>query len=301
MVGESRMTLSPLQHEVARFAAAGFAYVSICVASQGVQLHVLHVHGGMRFAPTLLGSLTVSIASMTAVAVGNAAAGTAHHQLSLPSPTAAVLGLTLFTALGGRCWRLSPSSLVDLGAHARTHLGSLPATLAYAGRAERKTIQALGRRYGCHSCGVRPWPWQTLGRGPGSLAFNADHQPPLATVKIANAALWRRMLKHPMSQRFYPQCVPCSGKQASLLSERAALAKSLGSARLAREAQTNAAPAVFHWQPQPHHAVGALLAAVQASAPKTWRRADEAAADGVKWLRQQKENAYRGLAKYDES
>ena len=104
-----------------------------------------------------------------------------------------LLGGACFLALGGRFWALSPSSLSTLGAFANTKKGSLPATLAYATAAKRSEIQQLGRRFGCHTCGARPWPlW-----GRAQLRYNADHMPPLAEVKVMNQELWRRVLSAP--------------------------------------------------------------------------------------------------------
>ena len=104
-----------------------------------------------------------------------------------------LLGGACFLALGGRFWALSPSSLSTLGAFANTKKGSLPATLAYATAAKRSEIQELGRRFGCHTCGARPWPlW-----GRAQLRYNADHMPPLAEVKVMNQELWRRVLSAP--------------------------------------------------------------------------------------------------------
>jgi hypothetical protein len=112
----------------------------------------------------------------------------------------AVAGALLFAAAGGRLRFLAPSDLRLPGAFAsRRH--ALPAKLyEYATPAQRRQIQLLGKRFGCHHCGSR----QTAG------FFTADHIPPnkYSTRKLENVRwLWR-------TQRLYPQCNACSAKQA---------------------------------------------------------------------------------------
>lgn len=261
---------SPSAHALAGVFASGLAYVATCAASQCVQFHVLHVHTGLRVAPQLLGVATVAAASIAAVKVGDAVAGETQRG---PSPTAAIVGATCFLALGGRFWRLSPSGLANVGALADTARGSLPATLKYATKYERETIQELGRRFGCHSCGARPLLRRS---GPNALSYIADHQPPLSVVRTANEAAWRRLLGWRVTQRFYPQCTACSGKQAKLLSERANLAKQLGSARKALAARTTASAAVVHWPSplRPWYAVGVALELLRCAVPESLREAD---------------------------
>ena len=255
-------------------ASSGVAFIGACAASQLAQLTLLNVHtgsrwiGGLRVAPSLLGVCTVGAASVASVAVGEAVAsalsGDKSKRPDVHASTTALLGAACFLGLGGRFWRLSPSGLADLGALANTARGSLPASLAYANRAEREAIQALGRRFGCHSCGARPL--LPLGK---SMSFIADHQPPLASVRLANAALWRRIFGLQLSQRFYPQCVTCSGKQAVLLAERSARIKQLGSTRRALQVADSASAAVFHAPSllRPQYAVGALLEGLAQFAP----------------------------------
>ncbi|CAN0473997.1 unnamed protein product, partial [Hapterophycus canaliculatus] len=49
---------------------------------------------------------------------------------------------------------------------------SLPATLEYASDAKRQALAALGKNFGCHTCGTK-----------APATFIADHMPPLKTVK----------------------------------------------------------------------------------------------------------------------
>jgi len=47
----------------------------------------------------------------------------------------------------------------------------------------------------------------------------ADHMPPQAVVKQMNSRWHRKLLGVSVKQRFYPQCVTCSGIQGSILSK----------------------------------------------------------------------------------
>ena len=52
----------------------------------------------------------------------------------------------------------------------------------------------------------------------------ADHMPPVKYVLQRNQALWRRVTRTPVAQRFYPQCSACSLVQsAAVRSRRAAV------------------------------------------------------------------------------
>ena len=264
---------SPSPHAaLCSVASGGITFIGTCTASQLAQKALLNIHtgsrwiAGVRLVPSLLGACTIGAASVASVVVGEAVAGAIDDNQHLRRPhshasVTAVLGAACFLGFGGRFWRLSPSGLADLGALANTARGSLPATLAYATKAEREAMQVLGRRFGCHSCGARPLFGSTV-------KYIADHQPPLATVKLANAAIWRRVLGLQVTQRFYPQCVTCSGKQATLLAERTALINKLGSTRRALQAGT-VSPSVFHMPSplRPRYAVGAMLEGLARIAP----------------------------------
>ena len=187
------------------------AFMTTAGLAQALQLR-LGVHTGtsvlgLRVLPSLLGACTVAVASVASVeaaawAAAAAAAAAVGERVPLRRARAThgsthassvLLGYACFLALRGRFWALSPSSLSTLGAFANTKKGSLPATLAYATSAKRAEIQQLGRRFGCHTCGARPWPlW-----GRPQLRYNADHMPPLAEVKVMNKELWRRVLSAP--------------------------------------------------------------------------------------------------------
>ena len=125
-----------------------------------------------------------------------------------PRASFVILGLLFFTATGGRLRALAPSCLLSPGAFADMRRGSLRATIKYATAGERSRIQArraprplsaprfplisrargssrvallaqaIGRTYGCHSCGAR------VGR-----SFIADHQPTVWSARKANAAV----------------------------------------------------------------------------------------------------------------
>ena len=123
---------------------------------------------------------------------------------------AAVIGAALYCALGGRWMSIAPSDVRSFGAFARPNVGSLPATMSYATEAQRAKIAAMGRRFGCHTCGVR----RPRAGGLGS-PFIADHQPPIKIARAANRRLWRRITGWEVRQQFLPQCASCSQVQAA--------------------------------------------------------------------------------------
>ncbi|OEH80369.1 hypothetical protein cyc_05680 [Cyclospora cayetanensis] len=121
-------------------------------------------------------------------------------------------GLLVFYLLGGRLFRLSPSSLISPGAFAERGL-SLSASTGYASETERRVIKKIGLRFGCHTCGIRT----------RSTRWVADHQPPTAQVISYEKTTvgWvlgtiRRLLggSKYWPQRLYPHCESCSLKQA---------------------------------------------------------------------------------------
>jgi len=120
------------------------------------------------------------------------------------------LGFLAFKLLGGRFWAISPSSFTNIGSFARA---SIPATSKYATPSERLAIERLGRATGCHTCGSR----MLFTSSP--VKFHGDHMPPQAVTKQLNDKWYRKLLGIQVKQRFYPQCVPCSNKQGSILSK----------------------------------------------------------------------------------
>lgn len=52
---------------------------------------------------------------------------------------------------------------------------SLTATLEYASQEKRQALAALGKNFGCHTCGTR-----------APATYIADHMPPLKTVKLVS-------------------------------------------------------------------------------------------------------------------
>ena len=83
-----------------------------------------------------------------------------------------VVGLIAFKGLGGRFWSVSPSSFTHLGSFAR-RMRSLPATDAYATKAQRKVINELGKTFGCHTCGDRMIKKQGLKNGTKFVGKNS--------------------------------------------------------------------------------------------------------------------------------
>ena len=137
---------------------------------------------------------------------------------ALPLAVAGVIG---FRLLGARFSAVAPSDLRYLGAFASIR-DSLPAKTSYASAIERDAIDKIGRRVGCHTCGVR------------HTRFHADHMPPNAVVKRNRASLWYRLpFMSVPKQRFFPQCHQCSARQAQAVRTWSkALCFHVGSVRL---------------------------------------------------------------------
>ena len=175
------------------------------------------VTAGSRMAQAALGITTrappvAALATLATVCVGAVAASCAGGgQFQFEQPTiddalrAAACGVTAYAILGGRPTSLAPSHLASVGAFGRRK-ASLAASRNYATDAQRKQLASLGRRFGCHTCGVK-----------SSIKWIADHQPPQKIAALRDARWWKRLpfLGAPTAQRFYPQCAPCSQKQSA--------------------------------------------------------------------------------------
>lgn len=208
--------------ECAREAGAFFA---VGVASRVAQCAV-GVSTRLLIAPQLCTLLTVCAGS---VAAAHAVRGRDSWRDATYEDVArsAACGLVAYAALGGGATSFAPSHRSAVGAFGRANR-SLPATHAYASAAERGAIARLGKRHGCHSCGARLRP------------FIADHQPPLKFA-LARDAKWWTWGTTP--QRFYPQCAPCSAKQAVAVRTVApSLTPHLGAIRAYHAAGLFAAP-----------------------------------------------------------
>jgi hypothetical protein len=100
------------------------------------------------------------------------------------------LGLTSYIVLEGGMFRtVYPSSSIALGAYANTRStlrSSIVSTSSVATGEQRRQIQALGKRFGCHQCGDR----QLFNR----LGFIADHMPPTKRAEELSSKWWRRIL-----------------------------------------------------------------------------------------------------------
>lgn len=182
----------------------------------------------------------------------------------------AALALITFKVLGGRFWSMPPSSYTNLGSFARvTH--SIPAKMDYATSAQRKVIESVGRRWGCHTCGSRMIFSRTrpaANGGASVVKFHADHMPPKSVAHAMNSRWWRRLLHIQVKQRFYPQCVSCSNVQGSILAKAASKngvggvfgSKANGARALA--ASGGGSAAYNHgFRPRFHHVTGGLVAA----------------------------------------
>jgi len=102
-----------------------------------------------------------------------------------------VLGLSTYTILEGGLFRTTfPSSSIALGAYANTRSmlrSSIISNSPVASDSQRRRIQQMGKRFGCHQCGNR----QLL----NNKGFIADHMPPTKRAEELSAAWWRRMMR----------------------------------------------------------------------------------------------------------
>ena len=80
-----------------------------------------------------------------------------------------------------------PSSVLSIGVHAVRN-GKVLSTNPVANAKQRKMIQILGKRLGCHQCGRK----QLFDLNKG---FIADHMPPTKFAKQMNELWWRKALK----------------------------------------------------------------------------------------------------------
>jgi len=151
-----------------------------------------------------------SAAALRHYCLGSTPISSASDILTLPFSTAsdrtifkdACITLAAYAILGGSWRHLVPSSVLYKGSFANSKLLSLLSqkTLAQGKSSSREMVSTLGGYNGCHSCGVR--------RGH----FVADLSPP--TEVISQQKISKMFMTH---QDYIPQCVPCSGKQASAL------------------------------------------------------------------------------------
>ena len=110
--------------------------------------------------------------------------------------------LVTFALLGGSWRHLLPSSVLYRGSFANSELLSLLSqrTLAQGKSSSRDLVGTIGSYTGCHSCGAR--------KGP----FVPDLSPPTEVV------IQQKISRYFQSgQDYIPQCLPCSGKQATAL------------------------------------------------------------------------------------
>lgn len=87
-----------------------------------------------------------------------------------------------------------PSSSITLGAFVgpnNLYRRSVPSSSIVATDLQRKRIQELGRKYGCHQCGSK----ELFKLGFNQKIFIADHMPPSKFIKKLNKVWWRRLLK----------------------------------------------------------------------------------------------------------
>lgn len=179
--------------------------------------------------------------------------------------------LTYKTLFRSNFMSLSPSSYTARGSFARKGIPIiapsssssprssssmlLPSSFNYATKSQRNTLDQLGRRFGCHTCGSR----LLFNKLPNTkkIIFHGDHIPPVSVAKQINNRWYNRKLGRTVRQRFYPQCTNCSNKQGGLLSR----AVNAGHKNL--HVVGGGSESYFHgWRMRVGHLTGGLVAAV---------------------------------------
>lgn len=206
--------------ELTKLLGGTLAFGTTCALSTLTQWGAGVSTGSVPPLPTVCGIATVGLASWVSGRFVGGIDGEREEMViifegfQVPRQTLrlCLVGLVAFKVFGGRFWALAPSSYTDLGSFARV---SIPATDRYATRAQRATIESLGRKWGCHTCGSRRL------FSSGQL-FVGDHMPPRAVARQYNRQWWRKLFGKPVQYRFYPQCTSCSSRQGSLLGQAVA-------------------------------------------------------------------------------
>jgi hypothetical protein len=247
-------------------ASIGIFYGTLAL-SCGVQKMCSIATNPVGMLPNLIGFITVCGASLTSYQMASTMQWqqqynpyyhrskdrnqqTIRYLTTLPSTGSCLricsIGVLAFTLLGGRFWAIAPSSYTNLGSFARA---SLPATERYANASQRLTIERLGKVFGCHTCGSR----RIFQSGS---QFVADHMPPKSVAEQLRKRWYNRLLRRNVSFRFYPQCITCSNKQGSILSNAIV---QLQSKNLAR---AGIRQAYYHgFRPRVYHLTGGVVGA----------------------------------------
>jgi hypothetical protein len=195
--------------------------------------------------------------------------------------------LTYKTVFRSNFMSLSPSSYTARGSFARRGIPIITATSSspprsssilsssfnYATKSQRDTLDKIGRRFGCHTCGSR----LLFNKLPNTkkIIFHGDHIPPVSVAKQINNRWYNRKLGRIVPQRFYPQCTKCSNKQGGLLSR----AVNAGHKNL--HVVGGGSESYFHgWRMRLGHFTGGLVAAVS-----TVGVIDDDTNNETRWLR----------------
>eukprot|EP01134_Creolimax_fragrantissima_P004266 CFRG4266T1 len=188
------------------WAAGAVTFPSFLFLSQKYVLLPLRVSTAVRSVASVMGFVAVfvggSASSLVAIETRDqilqtfdkeTASITSLYKKHIPEATivCGLVSAAMFHILGGRFISVCPSNISYRGAFARFE-HSLPATgPKYATATQRKITNELGRKFGCHTCGIKG----------NYIVYHADHQPPNATKWW-----WQK-------QRFYAQCKSCSSCQ----------------------------------------------------------------------------------------
>ncbi|KAL7473691.1 hypothetical protein ACHAXS_014165 [Conticribra weissflogii] len=128
-----------------------------------------------------------------------------------------IIGLVTYkTLLRSHFTSISPSSYTARGSFARIGIPA-PPNFNYATSSQRRTLERIGKWWGCHTCGSRMLFSNIADKHVPK--FHGDHIPPVSVAKQMNERWFRRKSGWKVSQKFYPQCRNCSNKQGGLLSK----------------------------------------------------------------------------------
>ena len=215
-------------------------YIAQVRASQ-YMFRMLRVHSGFPVVSSVLGSLSLTAAflqsTLSMVHVANLVYSkisqnsnedkllNVHHDTLICS---SVVNLGIYKQGYRQNFRsVLPSHIVLPGAFSHEYL---PLTSVHVTKHKRQILQELGHKYGCHHCGAKV------------EKYIADHIPPTRYLpefsKLACSKSWNRSIflllfnrdvlsTHIHPQVLFPQCRPCSYKQAGYVSKSKSFFKSL--------------------------------------------------------------------------
>ena len=188
-------------HDHQRIVRMGILTLSFYILTNSMQRFagILSIHGGQPFlAKSTFGIVSTTVCCLLSRKIEELILPVSAHtselrpfQLKEFSENVirkASLSVGVFTLLEKKSFLTAlPSSVLSIGVHAVRN-GKVLSTNPVANEKQRKLIQVLGKRLGCHQCGRK----QLFDINKG---FIADHMPPTKFAKEMNSLWWRKALK----------------------------------------------------------------------------------------------------------